>query len=341
MRLAFSPITVALAVGLLALASPPLHAANPNYHHTKTIKVGGEGGWDYLAIDATARRLYVSHGTKVVVIDIDTEEIVDEFLDTPGVHGIAVAHGLGRCFISNGKENTVSIVNAKTSALISKVTVGENPDAILFEPKHAEVYAFNGGSRTASVIDAKTGTVTTTIPLAGKPEFAAVDPAAGRVFVNIEDKNEISVIDSAKHEVIAHWPVAPGESPSGLAIDVKNHHLFAGCENKLMLMIDSVSGKVLGSSPIGDGVDANAIDPATQFAFASCRDGTTTVARAEAPDKLTVVQTVATARGARTMALDPVTHKIYLSTADYDPATLGERRPKALPDTFKVLVFAP
>jgi YVTN family beta-propeller protein len=200
---------------------------------------------------------------------------------------------------------------------------------------------FNGGSHSVSVIDAKAGKVVATIPLEGKPELAVADSAAGRIYVNLEDKNEVAVIDLAKREVVARWPLAPGENPTGLAIDVKNHRLFAGCANKLLVMIDAATGQQIGTAPIGDGVDGCAYDSTHQLVFASCRDGTTTIAHFEAPSKLTVVQTLVTTFGARTMALDPVSRKIYLSAADYDPATLSERRPPPLPGTFKVLVFEP
>jgi len=310
-----------------------------DYQLLRTIPVGGEGGWDYLSVDSAERRLYVSHASKAVVIDLDKEVVIGEIADTPGIHGIAIAPKPGRAFTSNGRENKVSIVDLKTLATISKVETGENPDAIYFEPQREEVYAFNGRSKSATVIDAKAGKVVATIPLGGKPEFAQAD--GGRVFVNLEDKNEVAVIDTAKHEVVARWPIAPGEEASGMAIDLKNHRLFLGCGNKLMVMLDYSSGKVVGSVPIGDGVDANSFDPATQLAFASCRDGTTTIAHEDAPDKLTVVQTLKTARGSRTMTLDPATHKIYLAAVDYDKGSEGERRPKAVADSFKVLVFGP
>jgi len=314
------------------------HAGDVDYQLLKTIPVGGEGGWDYLSVDSAGRRLYVSHGTKAVVIDLDKEAVVGEITNTPGIHGIAVAPKLGRAFTSNGRENKVSVVDLKTLATLSRVETGENPDAIYFEPQREEVYAFNGRSKDATVIDAKTGKVVATIPLGGKPEFAQSD--GGRVFVNIEDKNEVAVIDTAKHEVVARWPIAPGEGASGMAIDLKNHRLFLGAD-KLMIMLDYTSGKVVGNVPIGDGVDANAFDPATQLAFASCRDGTTTIAHEDAPDKLTVVQTLKTARGSRTMTLDPATHKIYLAAVDYEKGSEDERRPKTVADSFKVLVFGP
>jgi DNA-binding beta-propeller fold protein YncE len=306
------------------------------------IAVGGEGGWDYLAADAGARRLYVSHATKVEVIDLDKESVVGEIADTPGVHGVAIADELGRLFVSDGKENKAAIVDAKTLKTLSKVETGTNPDAILYNPKQQEVYTFNGRSASSTVFDGKSGKVVATIPLGGKPEFAAVDPAAGRVYDTIEDKSEVVAIDAKTHTIVKHWPIAPGEAGSGLAIDLAHHRIFVGCDNQLIVMLDSESGKVVGSVPIGDGVDAVAFDPGTQMVFASCGDGTTTIAHEDAPDKLTPVQTLTTEKGARTMALDAKTHRIYLSSAQFQP--LPPNAPphtwrKAVSGTFKVLVY--
>ena len=337
MKTKFFTIAVVITT-LLTLSPSPARAAEANYQLLKTIPVGGDGGWDYLSVDSAGRRLYVSHGTKAVVIDLDKETVVGDITNTPGIHGIAVAPKLNRAFTSNGRENKVSIVDLKTLETTSRVDTGENPDAIFFEPLREEIYTFNGRSKDSTVIDAKTGKVVATIPLGGKPEFAQADGA--RIFVNIEDKNEVVAIDTAKHEVVAHWPIAPGEGASGMAIDVKSHRLFLGAD-KLMVMLDYTTGKVVGSVPIGEGVDANSFDPATQLAFASCRDGTVTIAHEDAPDKLTVVQTLKTARGSRTMTIDPTTHKIYLAAVDYEKGSEGERRPKAVAGSFKVLVFGP
>ena len=337
MKTKFFTIAVVITT-LLTLSPSPARAAEVNYQLLKTIPVGGDGGWDYLSVDSAGRRLYVSHGTKAVVIDLDKETVVGDITNTPGIHGIAVAPKLNRAFTSNGRENKVSIVDLKTLETTSRVDTGENPDAIFFEPLREEIYTFNGRSKDSTVIDAKTGKVIATIPLGGKPEFAQGD--GGRLFVNIEDKNQVAVIDTAKHEVIAYWPIAPGEGASGMAIDLKNHRLFLGAD-KLMVMLDYTSGKVVGSVPIGDGVDANSFDPATQLAFASCRDGTVTIAHEGAPDKLTVVQTLKTARGSRTMTLDSATHKIYLAAVDYEKGSESQRRPPAVAGSFRILVFGP
>ena len=333
-------LAVACALGL----QNAMGAGDGQYKFLSEIPIGGEGGWDYLSVDPGAHRLYVTHATKIVVVDLEKNAVAGEIADTPGIHGFAIAPDLGRGFASNGKENKVSIVDLKTLATISKVETGENPDAILYEPGRAEVYAFNGRGKSATVFDAKSGKVTATIPLPGKPEFAAADQKAGRVYCNIEDKSEIVAIDTANHAVVATWPLAPGEEPSGMAFDVAHHRLFIGCNNKLMMVVDSGAGKIAGSVPIGAGVDACAFDDKTQLAFASCGEGTTTIAKEETPEKFTVVQTLKTEPRARTMALDPATHRIYLASAKFQPAPspspgASPGRPTIVPNSMKVLVY--
>jgi len=312
--------------------------ADEPYHFLKEIPVGGDGGWDYLSVDSVAQRLYVSHVSKVVVIDLAKDAVVGEITNTPGVHGVAIASELGRGLVTCGRENKAAIIDLKTMQILSKVTTGANPDAMLYEPGQQEFYTFNGRSNSATVIDAKTEKVVATIPLGGKPEFAVADSKASLVFNNLEDKSELVAIDAKTHAVVNRWPIAPGEEASGLAFDENNHRLFLGCGNQLMVMMDSQSGKVLASVPIGVGVDANAFDPGTQLAFASCGDGTVTIAR-EDGDKLTVVQTLKTEHGARTMAIDPATHKIYLGSAKFEAPAAGQRRGKIIPGTFKIMVF--
>jgi YVTN family beta-propeller protein len=340
MRIARAVAVLALTL-LVSPCSAP--AADGPYRHLKDISIGGEGGWDYLSVDSAARRLYVSHATKVVVVDLDKDAVVGEIAPANGVHGIAVASDVGRLFVSNGREATVSVVDAKTLQILSSVKTGENPDAILYEPVHKEVYAFNGRSKSATVFDAKTGEVRATIPLPGKPEFAVFDEKAGRIYDNIEDTSQLVAIDPASHAVVATWPIAPGEEASGLALDPEAHRLFVGCSNKLMEMVDAATGKVLGSVPIGAGVDANAYDPGTGLAFASSSDGTLTVARAEGRDKLTVVQTLATPKRSRTMTLDPKTHRLYVAAAEFGEAPAGAdgrpQRPPVVAGSFKVVVY--
>lgn len=305
------------SLAVLALASllqtSVTCSAEESYHLVREIPVGGSAQWDYLTIDSEAHRLYLSHATKVEVIDLTSGAVVGTIDNTPGVHGIALAPKLGRAFTSNGQENKASIVDLKTLKTITKVSTGANPDCILYEPTQNEVYTFNGRGKSATVFDPDSGKVIATIDLGGKPEFAVTDGAAGRAYVNLEDKSEVVVIDLKTHAVLSHWPIAPGKSASGMAIDREHHRLFLGCDNQKMVMLDSASGKVVATVPIGAGVDANAFDPGTQLAFSSNgEEGTVTIAQENDPNKLTVVQTLKTAVGARTMTLDPVTHEIYL-----------------------------
>jgi YVTN family beta-propeller protein len=316
-------------------------AAEP-YHFLKEIPVGGEGGWDYLSVDPVHHRLYVAHATKVVVVDTQTDTVLGEIADTPGVHGIAIAADLGRVFTSNGRENKVSVVDGATRQTLAKVTTETNPDAILFEPTQGEVYAFNGRSGSVSVIATGPGKVVATIPLGGKPEFAQSDPATGWVYVNIEDKNEVAVIDTKTHTVVKRWSVAPGDEPSGMDLDRVHHRLFIGCGNEKLIVLDSVDGHEVAVVEAGAGIDAAAFDPSTQLAFTpNGRDGTVTVVHEDLPDKFTVVQTLKTERSARTMAVDPASHKLYLASARFEtaPITAGQR-PAIIPGTFKLLVYA-
>jgi DNA-binding beta-propeller fold protein YncE len=333
--------TVVTLVGL-SLPNTAATQSAPGYHLLKTYKLGGEGGWDYLTFDNSTRYLYISRATRVMVVDADTGKQVGEITDTPGVHGIALAPELGRGFTSNGREGTVSIFDLKSFKTLSKVKVGENPDAILYDPVSKRVFTFNGRSSDSTAIDAEKGTVVGTIKLEGKPEFAVSD-GKGELFVNIEDKNQMDALDSNKLEVKARWPLAPCEGPSGLSLDRKNRRLFSGCE-KLMAIVDADSGKLVSTLPICDGVDATAYDDETKLAFASCHDGQLTVIREESPDKFSVVENATTQQGARTMALDPKTHDVYTVTAKFGPQPAPTEqnphpRPSITPDSFVVLVM--
>jgi DNA-binding beta-propeller fold protein YncE len=318
-------------------------AADPGYHLINTYKLGGEGGWDYLTLDSSARRLYISRATHVIVIDADSGKPVGDIPDTPGVHGIALAPELGRGFVSNGREGTVTIFDIETLKPITKVKVGDNPDAILYDPATKRVFTFNGKSHDSTAIDAAKGTVLGTIKLEGKPEFSASD-GKGEIFVNIEDKSQLDAIDPNKLEVKSRWPLAPCQEPSGLSIDRKNRRLFVGCDNKMLAVVDADSGKVLATPAIGEGVDATAFDEGTSLAFASCGEGVLTVVREESPSKFSVAENVKTQEGARTLALDDKTHEVFLVTAKFGPppAPTSEQphpRHSVLPDTFVVLVF--
>jgi YVTN family beta-propeller protein len=320
--------------------------AEEPYKFLNEIPIGGEGGWDILTIDSAASRLYLSHATKVVVVDLNKNAVVGEIADTPGVHGFIAVPEFQRGFSTNGKEAKSSVVDLSTLKTISKIDTGEGPDAIVYEPQHHEVYIFNHKGNSVTVVDAKAAKVVATIPLGGGPEFAVVDQAAGRVYCNIEDKSEVAVIDVATHEVVARWPIAPGEEASGIAFDAAHHRLFSTCHNKMMTMLDTQSGKVVGTAPIGSGVDGAAFDDSTQLVFASCGEGVTNILKEETPDKLTVVQTLKTERGARTMAIDPKTHRIYLPSAQFQPPPspapgASPARPTIVPNTLKLLVYGP
>jgi DNA-binding beta-propeller fold protein YncE len=330
-------------LGLFLAAVAAWAAVGAGYHVVTTYKIGGDGGWDYLTADADARRLYISRGTHVMVIDADSGKNVGDIPDTAGVHGIALAPELGRGFTSNGREGTVSIFDIQTLVPNSKVKVGDNPDAILYDPATRRVFTFNGRSQDSTAIDGATGKVLGTIKLDGKPEFAASD-AKGEIFVNIEDKSELVAIDPNKLQVKATWPLAPCTGPSGLSMDRKNRRLFVGCDNKMMAVVDADSGKVLATPAIGDGVDATTFDPQTGLAFASCgADGVLSVVKEESPGKFSVAGNVPTQKGARTLALDEKTHNVFVVTAQFGPrpaatADNPHPRPSIVPDSFVALV---
>jgi len=340
MRRTLTWLGVILGISLTVLCWA---ASGPGYHLSATFKIGGDGGWDYLTADANGRRLYISRGTHVIVLDLDSGKVAGDIPNTPGVHGIALAPGLGKGFTSNGREGTVTVFDIKTLEPIgNKIKVGDNPDSILFDPATNRVFTFNGGSHDSTAIDAVSNTVLATIKLDGKPEFAASDNQA-QIFVNIEDKSELVAIDPNKLEVKSIWPLAPCTEPTGLAIDRKNRRLFVGCDNKMMAVVDANNGKVLSTPPIGEGVDATAYDEDTGLAFASCgQDGVLTVVKQDSPDKYSVAETVTTQKSARTMALDAKTHDVYTVAAKFGPKPAPTPQnprgyPPVLPDTFVVL----
>ena len=321
-------------IGVFACASLVM-AASTGYHIIGEAKIGGEGGWDYLTVDSAARRLYVSHATHVVVVDLDANKVVGDIPDTPGVHGIAIAPELNRGFISNGRGNNVTIFDLKTLKEIGKVAAGENPDSIRYDAVSGRVFAFNGRSKNATAIDARAGTVAATIALPGKPEFSIAD-GKGKVYVNIEDTSEIVEIDAAKATLTKKYSLSPCDGPSGLAFDAKNRRLFSVCTNRVMAVSDPDAGKVLATPAIGAGSDGAAFDAGTGYAFSSNGDGTLTIVQ-QVGGKWDVLENIATERGARTIAIDEKTHKVYMPTAKTAPST-GGGRASYLPNTFKVLV---
>jgi len=327
------------------LISAPLIAATPDaggYHVVQKISVPGDGGWDYLTVDKESRRLFVSHGTKVDVIDIDSGAVMGAIADTPGVHGIAVAPKLGRGFISCGKAGVVKVFDLTTLKPVAEVTAGKNPDAIIFDKVTNRVFVSNGGSQSVTAISAVDATVAGTIDVGGRPEFAVAD-GKGQVYLNLEDKDTVLAIDARKLTIANRWPVAGCEGPSSMAMDRKNRRLFLGCHNQKMAVLDADSGRVITTAPIGDRVDATAYDAKSQLVFNSNGDGTVTVIRQATPDSYSVLENVTTQPGAKTMALDPQTQRLFLSAAEYGPAaaaTEGQTRARrqVLPGTFRILV---
>lgn len=317
--------------------------AATEYHLLKKVTLGGEGGWDYLSADPTTHHVFISRGTHIMVVDSDGK-VVGDVPNVDGTHGAAIVTEEGRGFSSNGRSNSVTIFDLKTLATIKevKLPMADGPDGFLYDPGSKRVFVFNARSKDATGVDAKTGEVAGTVPLGGKPEAAQAD-GAGHVWVNIEDKAQLTEFDSKELKVLNTWPLMGCEEPTGMSIDTAHKRLFIGCHSKQMLVSD-YAGKIVGSVPIGEGVDAANFDPATGLAFASCGDGTITVAHEDAPDKYTVVQTISTQRGARTMTLDEKNHNIYTVTSDFNPppaATADNPRPRPvpIPSTFTLLIY--
>ena len=316
-------------------------ARAPVYHLLKKLSAGGAGGWDYLTLDPQARRLYISRSDHVAVMDVDTGSKVGEIANTPGVHGIALAPHLGRGFTSNGREGTVTIFDLKSLKELGRVTVGTGPDCILYDPATRRVFTMNGRSQDATAVDAAKGQVAGSIALGGRPEFAVAD-GKGELFVNLEDKSELLVLDARRLSVLHRWPLAPGEGPSGLALDPAHRRLFAVCDNEKMVILDADDGHVVATPAIGRGPDACLFDPKTKLAFSSNgQDGTLTVIHEESPDRFNVVANVPTQMGARTMALDAKTGRVFLATAQVAPPPAGAEAPRRrsfVPGSFTILV---
>jgi YVTN family beta-propeller protein len=334
---------------LIALGLSPAFAADAmHYHLAKSFVLGGDGGWDYLTYDSAGRHLFISRGTEVQVLDVDTGKLVGTIPDTNGVHGIALAPEAGKGFTTDGKDDAVTVFDLKTLKVTDKVKIpGDRPDAIAYDPKTQRVFTFDGGSDDSTVLDAKTDKVITTIKLPGRPE-AAVSDGQGQVFVNIESTSELSDIDAAKASVMKTWSLKPAcDSPSAIAMDTAHRRVFSGCDGKVMVVSDADSGKVVASAPIGDGVDAGDFDPGLGLVFMSCGEGVLSVIHEDSPDHYSKLEDAPTRKYARTMALDPKSHDVYLVTADLKiepaPAAATGRaaRPKrtVLPDSFAVLVM--
>ncbi len=330
---------------LLFLSLLCCHAgsAHATYHLLKKVVLGGDGGWDMLSMDTEGRRLYVARFNRVLVIDADSCKLIGEIPNTPGVHGVAIVHDRGRGFSSNGADSSATIFDLRTLKSLGRVVTGIRPDAIAYDSVSGRVFTMNGGSHDATVIDAALGKAVGTVPLGGRPEFVVFD-GRGHMFVNLEDSSAVQVVDTHTLAPVARWSLSPGTEPSGLAIDSQRHRLFAVCADSMMIVMDSDNGRVVRSLPIGRGVDAAAFDPGTKRAFSSNGEGTLTVVQEESPDSFRVLENVPTQSGARTMALDEKTHRVFLVTANFGPpppptAEHPHPRGPVLPGSFVLLMF--
>jgi DNA-binding beta-propeller fold protein YncE len=313
------------------------------YHLEKKVKIGGNGGWDYLEVDPATHRVFISRGTHVIVYDPGQGTLVGDIPDTAGVHGIALADEFNKGYTTNGRARTSTMFDLSSLKALGTVPTDQGPDGVIYDPFSKRVFTFNGDGNSSTAIDAATGSVAGTVKLGGGPEFAASD-RKGKIFVNLEDKSALVKFDARTLNIENAWPLEPCQSPSGLAIDVEHEILVVGCRNKLMAFVDGNTGKVIGTLPIGQGVDANRFDPATGLAFASCGDGTLTIAHEDSPGKFSPLETIQTQPGARTMAIDYSTHAVYLVTAEFGPAPAATAdnprpRPAILPDTFTLFVY--
>jgi outer membrane protein assembly factor BamB len=321
-----------------------LAQSEPDWHVVKTFHIGGQGGWDYLTVDPQTHQLYVPRSTHTLVIDSVTGTTIADIPGQKIAHGVAIVPKSGRGFITDGGgDGAIVIFDLKTNQTLGKIVAQPDADGIIFDPVSGKVLAVSGDKGVLMSfnpdIDPKNGKIDTPIELGGSPEFLASD-AAGKVYVNLMDKNEVAVVDMSQRKVVARWPVAPGGAPVGMSIDAKNGRLFIGCRKPAKLIVMSTQdGKVLANVLIGEGVDATKFDKGE--AFASCRDGSLVLSRETSPGKFAVVQTVKTPPGARTMGMDPTTHRIYLPTAQFDaPVSGGAHRPSPKPETFMIVVVA-
>jgi DNA-binding beta-propeller fold protein YncE len=326
--------------GMRAAAVQPVGG----YHLLKKIVLGGEGFWDYLTLDSQNRTLYIAHGDRVEILNVDSAVKSDPITGLSGIHGVALAPESGRGFISNGRTDSLVVFDLKTRQKTGEVKTGANPDAVLYDSFSRRVFSFNGRSADATAIDAASNNVAGTIPLGGKPEFAVSD-GQGNIFVNIEDTSEIVNFDARTLQVLHRWKLAPGEEPSGLALDKKNKRLLSVCGNNLLVVINAETGAIIGNLPIGAGSDGVKFDPGNGLIFSSNGEGTLTVIHQDTPDQYAVRETIPTARGARTLAIDPKTHHVFVVTAEFGPAPAAtpERprpRPIIIPGTFMLLEYA-
>jgi len=304
----------------------------------KSYSIASDGGWDYIAVNN--HKIYVSHGTQVNILDENSGDSIGIIPGTTGVHGIAFDNSLKRGYTSNGRLNNVFVFDLSTNKILNQISTGENPDAISYEPFTKTIITCNGHGKSLSVIDPMKDMVIATIQLDAKPE-EAVSNGKGKLYVNLEDKNEIAEIDMKTFQVLNRWPIAPGESATGLALDNKTNRLFAGCDNKMLAVVDAANGKVITTVPIGDGCDGIVFDEQEKMVYASCGEGIITAVRENSENKFEVAATIPTKRSARTMTIDQSTHMLFLPAADIAPAEPGadeHARRNIVPGSFQVLV---
>jgi DNA-binding beta-propeller fold protein YncE len=334
--LSLSALAMALGAGAVA-------GQTPTYHVVHSWTLGGDGGWDYLAVDTAGNRLFIGRQDRIMVVSLETGALLDSIPGLHRAHGVAFDYAAGHGFATSGADSTVTMFDLGTLKVLGRTHAAEDDDGILFDPVTKHIFTMNGDAGTASVIDGATGRLLGSVPLGGKPEFG-VSGQNGMLYINLADRSEVAEVDARAMRVVRHWPLAPCEGPSGLAIDVEHQLLFSGCRSGVMAISDARAGKLITTVPIGRGVDACRFDAGTHLAFASNGDGTITVIREVSPDSFAVAQTVTTKRGARTMELDPRTHRLYTVTADFGPEpprASGQRfrRPPIVPGTFALMVL--
>ena len=331
-------LLVSVVILIVLLASFTTAQSKSPYKLATTINVGGEGGWEYITYDAGTNSLFLAHGTEIAVVDVSTGKKRGS-VPADGAHGIAIVPAKSLAFSTNGRANTVTVFDAKTLQVKDQIKVGDHPDAIMYDEYANKVVVMNGHSKDLMAIDPDTLKVVATVPLGGSPEVAVADSA--HVYVNVEDTGETVEVDSKSWKPGSHWKLEGCEDPSGLVLDDQTNHLYSSCGNKKMVVVDKKSGKVLASVDTGAGTDGEAFDPGLGYALSpNGADGTLTVVSVKG-GKYKAVAQVPTRRGARTIALDPKSHKVFLPTAEYGPPVEGQRRPPIKPDTFAVLVFEP
>ena len=330
----------------LLSATTPLAAqaaADTTYHIVRDVRLGGDGRWDYVVVDTAGDRLFIARQTRVMVVEPGSGRLLGEIPGLDGAHGVALAYPTGHGFATSGRDSSVTMFDLRTLKVLKRTKAADDADAVLYDPHSKRIFTFNGDANSSTAIDAGSGAVVGSIPLGGKPEAAVAD-GKGRVYVNLEDKAMVAEIDPRALKVTRRWSIAPCEEPTGLAIDQVHHLLFSGCHSGVMAISDAAAGKRIAEVPIGQGVDDAAFDPSTDLAFASNGDGTLTVVHEDSPTTFHVISNARTRRGARTMALDERTHRIYTVTAAFGqtPAPTAQEprpRPPLVPGTFSLLVL--